>query len=177
MPKDYFESLVKAGLTHAEFGTESLSDIVLKNYGKPFRRRHVLQAHNIAVTAGLNVAHYFLFGGPGETADTLETTLLHLDKLNRSVLFLFCGIRIYPHTTLFDRAVREKMIMPSQDLLRPVFYQSAAIGREEIIERVEARANKRVNWILGSGSDRTGELLQRMYKKGYSGPLWEFLIR
>ena len=177
IPESYFKSLVRAGLTHAEFGTESLSDRVLRAYAKPFNRANILKAHAGAVEAGLHVAHYFLLGGPGETAETLETTLSHIDKLEKSVLFLFCGMRIYPHTRLFARAVEEGRIAPAQDLLEPVFYQSPAIGRDEIIDRVKAKADGRTNWVIGSGGDQTGLLLQRMYKRGYSGPLWEFLIR
>jgi radical SAM superfamily enzyme YgiQ (UPF0313 family) len=177
MPANYLELLVRAGLTHAEFGTESLSDRVLNAYGKPFRRNEILQAHEMALKAGLHVAHYFLLGGPGETPKTLETTLSHIDKLKKSVLFLFCGMRIYPHTHLFDRAVDEGRIPSDEDLVEPVFYESAAIGRDEIIQCVRTKAAGRFNWVIGSGGDQTSALLQRMYKRGYSGPLWELLIR
>ena len=104
-------------------------------------------------------------------------TLSHIDKLKKSVLFLFCGMRIYPHTRLFHRAVDEGQISPNQDLLEPVFYQSPAIGRDDIIRRIKTKANGRINWVIGSGGDETGPVLQRMYDRGYTGPLWEFLIR
>jgi radical SAM superfamily enzyme YgiQ (UPF0313 family) len=177
MPRDYFDVLARAGLSHVEFGTESLSDRVLRAYGKPFHRRWVLEAHEQAMEAGLHIAHYFLLGGPGETSETLETTLSHVDKLKKSVLFLFCGMRIYPRTPLFERALEEGRIRPDQDLLEPVFYESPAMGRDAIIDRVKERADGRVNWVVGSGGDEAGSLIQRMYKRGYTGPLWEFLIR
>ncbi len=176
-PPNYFKSLAQAGMTHAEFGTESLCNRVLREYGKPFDRESVLKAHENAVAAGLHVAHYFLLGGPGETPETLKTTLSHIDKLEKSVLFLFCGIRIYPHTRLYKRAKEEGQICSDQDLLEPIFYQSPAIGSDEIIKRVSARADGRINWVIGSGGDRTETLLQRMYKRGHTGPLWELLVR
>ena len=177
MPETYYQSLARAGMTHAEFGSESLSNSVLRAYGKPFNRGNILQAHGYAREAGLRVAHYFLLGGPGETPETMEMTLSHIDKLKKSVLFLFCGMRIYPHTRLFHRAVDEGQISPNQDLLEPVFYQSPAIGRDDIIRRIKTKANGRINWVIGSGGDETGPVLQRMYDRGYTGPLWEFLIR
>jgi radical SAM superfamily enzyme YgiQ (UPF0313 family) len=177
MPEHYFDAMKKAGMQHAEFGTESLSNRVLKAYGKPFERHHVLGAHDLAVAAGLHVAHYFLLGGPGETPNTLEGTLSHIDKLKKSVLFFFCGMRIYPHTALYDLAVRQGRLAPSADLLEPVFYQSADIRRDQIIERIRAKADNRVNWVIGSGGDESKEVVKRMYAKGYSGPLWEYLIR
>jgi radical SAM superfamily enzyme YgiQ (UPF0313 family) len=177
MPGNYYAALARAGLTHAEFGTESLCDHVLRAYGKPFRRGEVIETHGQARDAGLYIAHYFLLGGPEESPRTLETTLSHIDKLEKSVLFLFCGMRIYPHTKLYDRAVREGRIRPEQDLLAPVFYQSPGIDRDAIMTRVKSRSRGRINWVIGSGGDSAGDLLERMYQKGYSGPLWEFLIR
>ena len=118
-----------------------------------------------------------LSSSAGILTKTLETTLSHIDKLKKSVLFLFCGMRIYPHTALFDLAVRQGRLAPSSDLLEPVFYQSADIQREQIIELVTAKAAKRIHWVIGSGGDENSELVKRMYAKGYSGPLWEYLIR
>ncbi len=177
MPDAYFGTLRSAGMTHAEFGTESLSNSVLSAYQKPFGRDEVLQAHERANRAGLRVAHYLLLGGPGETAETLEKTLSHADKLKKSVIFFFCGMRIYPHTALFDLAVREGKVAPGQDLLEPLFYQSSAIGRNAILDRVGKAASDRTNWIIGAGGDETSQLLERMYERGFSGPLWEYLIR
>jgi radical SAM superfamily enzyme YgiQ (UPF0313 family) len=177
MPEHYFDALRRAGMAHAEFGTEALSNRVLRAYGKPFGRDEVVRAHEQAVRADLHVAHYLLLGGPGETADTLDVTLSQADRLKKSVLFLFCGMRIYPHTALFDLAMEEGVIQPEQDLLEPVFYQSTAIGRDEILHRVEKAARGRANWVMGAGGDETGKLIERMYEKGYSGPLWEYLIR
>jgi len=56
-------------------------------------------------------------GGPGETPATLAETLSNIDKLDRTVVFFFCGMRIYPHTALYRLAIDEKMISPAQDLL------------------------------------------------------------
>ncbi len=177
MPDNYYDILATAGMAHAEFGTESLSNRVLKAYGKPFDRQQIFRSHEASIKAGLHVAHYFLLGGPGETVDTLNMTLTNIDNLKKSVLFLFCGIRIYPHTALFDRALAEGQITRSQDLLEPVFYQSQAIGAEEIIQRVKAESRGRINWVIGAGDEETSQLVTRMYDKGYTGPLWEYLVR
>lgn len=88
-PKEYFELLARAGLTHAEFGTESMCDTVLDRYGKPFRTKDVYNAHKAAVGAGLYVSHFFLLGGPGEDGDSIDETFGNIEKLNRSVFFFF----------------------------------------------------------------------------------------
>jgi radical SAM superfamily enzyme YgiQ (UPF0313 family) len=177
LPSGYFEEMRSAGLTHVEFGTESLCDPVLKAYHKPFRVAQAVQAHRQAVAAGLHVAHYLLLGGPGETPATLEETLLNIDKLERTVVFFFCGMRIYPHTALYRLALENGQVQPGQDLLEPVFYQSPEIDAEAIMRRVRAGGREHANWVLGAGGDETEKVLRRLYRRGLSGPLWEFLIR
>ncbi len=175
--EDYYKFMADAGLTHVEFGTESLSDQVLTAYRKPFRRHHVFQSHKAANDAGLYVAHYFLMGGPGEDSESVNETLNAIDKLTKTVLFFFCGMRIYPHTTLYDIAINEAQIERHQNLLEPVFYQPKSISIKEIIQRVKKKAEERRNLIIGSGGEETARIISQMYERGFSGPLWEFLIR
>jgi radical SAM superfamily enzyme YgiQ (UPF0313 family) len=177
IPDGYFHNLRDAGLTHVEFGTESLSNPILTSYRKPYQCSHVFAAHQSAIDAGLHVAHYFLLGGPGENADTLEETLSGISNLNKSVFFFFCGMRIYPYTKLYDIAIKEGQITRFQSLLEPVFYHSPAIGTEQILRMVKARAEGHPNWIIGSGGEKTAAIVSRMHKRGHTGPLWEYLIQ
>lgn len=88
-PLRYFDLMSRAGLTHAEFGTESMCDSILKNYGKPFRKEGVLKAHKAALDAGLYASHFLLLGGPGEHADSIDETLDGIERLKQSVFFFF----------------------------------------------------------------------------------------
>ena len=176
-PAGYFRRLARAGLAHVEFGTESLADEVLKAYGKPFTAGEVLATHRRAVAAGLYVAHYMLLGGPGETPETIQQTLRTIDKLEKTVIFIFCGMRIYPHTALYDLACRQGQVVPGRSLLAPVFYRSPAMAPERILARIHAAAAGRGNWILNDGGDGSATVLDAMYRRGFSGPLWEYLIK
>jgi radical SAM superfamily enzyme YgiQ (UPF0313 family) len=175
-PADYFPLLADAGLSHVEFGTESLSGTMLHNLQKPFVVNDVLEAHRLALKAGLYIAHYFLLGGPGENRQTIRETLDNTENLQKSVFFFFCGIRIYPHTALYDVALQEGQINASQNLLSPVFYRSPHITDREILQTVEEHAGGRFNWIVGSGENKATRILPRLYERGFSGPLWEYLI-
>jgi radical SAM superfamily enzyme YgiQ (UPF0313 family) len=176
-PADYYRTLVEAGLTHVEFGTESLSDPVLAAYQKPFRTREALAAHGAAVGAGCYVAHYLILGGPGENEETLDETFNNIDKLNRTVLFFFLGMRIYPHTDLYERALAEGQIAGPDGLLTPTYYQPAGIRLGRIDERVRAMAAGRSNWIIGAGGEEGARTISTLYDRGFSGPLWEHLVR
>ncbi len=177
LPADYFTVMKEAGLQHVEFGTESLSDSMLQSYRKPFRTGDVFAAHRQAREAGLHVAHYFLLGGPGESASTVTESLDNIENLNKTALFFFIGIRIYPRTALYDIALSEGKITAGMNMLEPVFYEADDIDREAIAALVTARAGKRINWIIGSGGARSAATVSKMHDRGYTGPLWEYLVR
>jgi radical SAM superfamily enzyme YgiQ (UPF0313 family) len=176
-PADYFSIMADAGLKHVEFGTESLSETMLTTYRKPFGVNDVLAAHQQARAAGLHVAHYFLLGGPGESPATISETLTNIEQLAKTVLFFFIGIRVYPHTALYDIALAEGKITPDTDMLTPIYYQADAVDRNTIEAMVTTKAAKRMNWIVGSGGSQSAATVEKLHERGYSGPLWEFLAR
>ncbi|MBM4313542.1 MAG: radical SAM protein [Deltaproteobacteria bacterium] len=176
-PDGYYASLAEAGLTHVEFGTETLCDGQLGRYGKPFCVKDVMVAHESALAAGVHIAHYLLLGGPGEEASTLEETMKRMEELRKAVFFVFCGLRIFPHTPLYEIALKEGQIAPDQDLLTPVFYHSGGIGTREILSRVQAQARGRLNWVYGDGGQKSERIVARMHAHGHTGPLWELLIQ
>ncbi len=176
-PEDYFRIMADAGLTHVEFGTDSLSNPVLASYCKPFRDQQVFEIHQDAIDAGLYVAHYFLLGGPGENPQTLKETLAGVGRLEKSALFFFCGMRIYPATALYDIAVKQGQIAEGRSILEPVFYRSPFIDSDEIVRQVQKEANKRLNWVIGAGGEETAKIVSRLYQRGHCGPMWEYLIR
>ncbi len=176
-PPDYYRILADAGLMHVEFGTESLSNPMLDSYRKPFHLDDVFISHRFAVDAGLHVAHYLMLGGPGEDESTLKETLANADRLEKTVFFVFSGVRIFPHTSLHDLALEEGQIKPQCNLLEPAFYWSPALHREMVMHLVKKHAGSRMNWVIGSGSQQTLKNLARLHARGRVGPLWEQLIR
>ena len=177
LPADYFRILADAGLKHVEFGTESLARTMLQTYRKPFTVDDVFAAHQQALAAGLHVAHYFLLGGPGESEATISESLDNIENLKRTVMFFFIGIRIYPQTELYEIALAEGKIKPTTNVLKPIFYVPDAIDRQTIESLVTTRLGKRVNCIVGSGGPDEVTSVSRLHARGYTGPLWEHLIR
>jgi radical SAM superfamily enzyme YgiQ (UPF0313 family) len=174
-PGGFYERLAAAGLSHVEFGTESLSDRMLPRIGKSFRKADVLAAHRAARGAGVHVAHFLLFGGPGETAETVEETLSAAEELDGAPLFVFCGMRIYPGTGLFREAVEEGQVDPGAPMLEPTYYRPAGIGLEAIVDRVMRHAATRPAWVVGDGAVRIQDQVAHLHERGRTGPLWEWL--
>jgi hypothetical protein len=113
----------------------------------------------------------------GENPDTVNETLERVEHLGKCVLFLFCGMRIYPQTELHELSRKEGPGNEIRDLLSPTFYRSSLVGSREILDKVKERAAGRLNWMIGDGGERVASILSRMHARGHTGPLWEYLVR
>lgn len=175
-PRDYYRRLRDAGLSHVEFGTESLSPTMLRSYRKPFTVEHALAAHAEARAAGLHVAHYILLGGPGETIATAQETLDRCERIPDAVFFFFCGVRIYPTTRIHAIALCEGQVDAADDLVEPRFYTPAGLAQSALHDLVSNRARGRRHWVIGSGDAQMAANKKRMYQRGQVGPLWDRLV-
>lgn len=162
-----------AGLTHVEFGTESLCDSTLAEYGKPFKFDDVVKAADVCRRLEIDHAHFLIFGGPGETQATVQTTFENAERLPPCVLFPFVGMRIYPGTPLQARAIREGIVQADNDLLAPAFYCSSDVHIEELRERAVASSRR---WVF-SDENHAAAMLKIRQRKHRSGPLWEYLVQ
>ncbi len=115
-PPDYYQHSCRRGIDACGIRHGISLKSVLDSYGKPFHIDDVFSSHREALAAGLHVAHYLMLGGPGENEDTLKETLANADRLGKAVFFVFNGIRIYPHTALYDLALEEGQIEPNWNL-------------------------------------------------------------
>jgi len=174
---DLAAALREAGMTHAELGTESLSDPVLRAYGKPFRWDDVREAHEALGRAGIHRAHFLLFGGPGETPETVEETLRRSRELENTVFFPYRTMRIFPGTPLHRRALAEGVVREEDDLFHPVFYCSPLVDPEWLRDRLRREAENRANFVLDDASEELAALVARAHARGRAGPMWEWLCR
>lgn len=138
--------LAEAGCVEVSLGFESGSRGVLREMNKRFTPADVRAVSHALAAHGVRRIGFLLLGGPGETRETVEESLafagsLHLDFLKTTV-----GIRIYPGTPLARTAVREGVIGPDEDLLRPRFYLASGLEPwiHERVARFEAEERARL---------------------------------
>ncbi|MFH0866737.1 MAG: lipid biosynthesis B12-binding/radical SAM protein [Bacteroidota bacterium] len=161
-----------AGLRHIEFGTESLSDAMLKNYRKPFTVNDIIDISKICVKLEIDFAHFLILGGYGEIEDTLDETFENSKKIERTVFFPFIGMRIYPGTELYDIALRENKISKTDDLLVPKYYISDKINIDTLKEKAAKTGRP---WVFPDYDFSV--IMNKMRMKNKKGPLWEYQIR
>jgi radical SAM superfamily enzyme YgiQ (UPF0313 family) len=167
--KENMKLYQRAGLTHIEFGTDSLSDTQLSNYKKHFTFDDIKNASDICYDLSIFYAHFLILGGIGETEQTLNETFENSKKLQHTVFFPFVGMRIYPKTELYDIAIKEGVIS-KEDVLKPVYYVSKNCNLESLAERATATGQK---WIFPD--QEKSPLVDLFRAKKKRGPLWEYL--
>jgi radical SAM superfamily enzyme YgiQ (UPF0313 family) len=167
----------EAGCAGVEFGTDSGSPRMLRNYGKSFTVREVSLASQLCSKLGVNHCHYLLFGGPGENEETLEESFHLMDQIDPTAVIAMLGVRIYPGTGLERLSLSQGIIQRDTPLLHPSFYISPALkGRLEEILRDNAL--KRNRWIVpGLEINITPNLMEGIRRFGIRGPLWELVGR
>ena len=172
LTEEHLKLLKASGLEHIEFGTESISDITLQQYGKHFTVSDIIQQSEICTKLKIDFAHFMLLGGCGETDETLNETFENSKKIGPTVFFPFVGMRIYPGTKLFDIAVNEGVIDKDDDLIEPKYYISQNITQSTIKKRAKATEKR---WIFPD--EDTSMITNRLrIMRNKKGPLWEYLI-
>ncbi len=164
----------ETGLKAAEVGADASSDTTLKKLGKSFSFQDVVDSNHLFAKYNIATAHYFMFGSPGETAQTTIEGINNIKGLSKTVSFIFMGIRILPGTPLEQLAIQEGLIRAGQDLLEPVYYLAPGLERKWLEDTLTAAFKGVRNCVFPP--DALDSSLAFLHKLGYSGSLWEMLI-
>jgi radical SAM superfamily enzyme YgiQ (UPF0313 family) len=114
--------MAKAGCEQVSMGFESGSKRILKNMNKRFTLAGIRQISDLLSDHGIKRMGFLLLGSPGETRKSIEESLAFADSLKLDNLKVTAGVRIYPHTSLAQKAIEEGVISSQDDLLLPQFY-------------------------------------------------------
>jgi radical SAM superfamily enzyme YgiQ (UPF0313 family) len=169
--------MARAGLSHIEFGSDSLCDTMLESYKKGFHVEDIVRASQCAQKAKVYYAHFLIIGGPSETEKTIRQSYANSKHIRRTVFFPFIGIRVYPHTPVYEFALKERVITEQTDLLPPYFYVSPKVSRKKTAHMISQFHAESHNWILEDISQQHTHVMRGLRNIGVLGPLWEFLIR
>ncbi len=168
-----------AGFRGIGITAESASDKVLAALGKGFNAEKVYHTAEVVRRHKLPCVWIFMLGGPGETDETVEETLRFAGNSIRptDTVFFNLGVRIYPGTGLETIARRQGILtIPSEDMLKPVFYVSPEVDAERMMKRMKDSLGSHMNFI---NSDSIGmsflPFIHRMaYRLGVRTPLWKY---
>lgn len=175
MNREHMKIMKKAGLDAMEVGTDCGCDTTLASINKGFTFDDAVYFNDLATEFEIPCAHFIMFGAPGENRETVRESLENLERLTPAVLMAFNGIRILPDTGIQTQAVADGMIEPDQDLIEPTYYMSPDITADEISSMIKDSWGNRPDRICPGASDT--ERIAMFHKKGFTGPIWDKIIR
>jgi radical SAM superfamily enzyme YgiQ (UPF0313 family) len=169
------DSMLRAGCSGLEFGTDAANSVMLANLGKNFTVADIENASAICRQAGISFCHSLILGGPGETMQTVAQTLEAIGEMVPTAVICMLGIRIFPNTKLAVTARQDGIIGPEEDFLKPVFYLSPAVSKD-LLPFVKTFSKSHPTWIFPGLNININVALQKKLRRfGIKGPLWEHM--
>jgi radical SAM superfamily enzyme YgiQ (UPF0313 family) len=176
LTRELLELMRRAGVRNVEFGSDSLSDPVLKRYGKGFTYEEIQQSSRYANELGINCCHYLIFGGPGETPDSVGETLARAQSMPGAFYFAAIGMRMYPETPLWRDLAPEKNGETAGDyLVVPRFFLEPPFTVGGLYERLRRQQLHWHNWAVGDPPPEFLDTVAKLRKRGVRGPMWEYI--
>lgn len=102
--KDIHEKLLywmrKAGCVQISYGVESGSPAIREKLGKKIGQTEIRKAFRLTQAYGILARAYFIYGCPGENADTIQATLDLMDDI-KPLSTIFYILDLFPGTALY----------------------------------------------------------------------------
>jgi radical SAM superfamily enzyme YgiQ (UPF0313 family) len=174
---ELLDLMIEAGCQSIDFGTDAGAAATLRAFRKSFNVDDVRAASALCRARGFPFCHSLVFGGEGETWDTVAETIALMDECRPTAVTAMCGVRVYPETPLAQTLIARGDVPDVEALYAPWFHVAPAV-REGLAEAVEAAARVRGNWLLpGARTDGGEELYAALRGRGVKGDLWRYVSR
>lgn len=182
--RELLDAMKAAGFRSLMITPEAAHDRMLENMNKGFDLDRVRRSAELIRASGMSSMWFFMLGGPGEDADTVEATVRFAEEYLRGpdCLVLFTtGIRILPETMLADQARADGTLPWDADLVEPWFYFPAAISEADMLARIDRAAARNPSIVHASedigASPQMRKISRGLDAVGVAPPYWRFFPR
>ncbi len=176
------ELMKRAGFRQIDCTPDSASPQMLRRLGKNFSLAQLRRAARQIRLADIPAMWFFLLGGPGETARTIEESFSFIDEFINplDMVHLTSGLRIYPGTPLQRIAVTQGVVSADDSLLEPRYYVSPELGEAHLNELLRRAVSTRPNCVRAAESTPDEALLRaavkRRAERGTDEPMFRTLL-
>ena len=148
--RELIELMREAGCAVVSLGCDSCSERMLEVLRKGFTKEQLRAAAELLEEMEIRYILGLLIGAPGENRQTVDESIEFLSRRSPLMVDFCLGIRLMPHTELFEIAVREGMVSADDPLMEPRFYISPQIEGwiEDYLGEICAQ---HPNWSLAYG--------------------------
>jgi radical SAM superfamily enzyme YgiQ (UPF0313 family) len=175
-----------AGCAGINFGVDSLDDGQLRRLGRHYSSEDVRQLVGLLNKEHFNYLFDFMVGAPGETLETVLTTIERVKQYGVETAGIAVGVRVYPGTRLANDLKNEENtrgLHPARDRKpeTPLFYLSPALG-EDVTGFIRNLVRDDPRFLVlaapgekGSYNYAGDDLLSRLIQEGARGAYWDIL--
>ena len=173
----------QAGFAQIDSTPDSGSPTVLERLGKNFSLKQLRQSARLIEKHQMPTMWFFIFGGPGETQETIAETFHFIDQYVNvdDMVHITEGLRIYPNTPLYKLALEERLVRRDESLITPRFYVSPDLGESNLEKIITSEMSGRPNCIRISETKPPPELMaaaiRERKEKDLKEPMFRTLLR
>jgi hypothetical protein len=176
----------RAGCVGINFGVDNGHEEMLRRLRRDFVPNDILGATRACKDAGMAVMLDLLLGSPGETRQSIATTIELMRQAAPDRVGIALGVRVYDGTELSNQTRREDLkagLVGRGDPLEPVFFLEPALA-PVAFELLDALIgdDERFFFFDPSRPDRNynynaNQRLVDAIHQGYRGAYWDILRR
>jgi radical SAM superfamily enzyme YgiQ (UPF0313 family) len=176
----------RAGCAGINFGIDSLCDEQLYRLGRTHSIKDIIRLVEVLRKHDLNYIFDLLFGGPGETKKTIETTIQRAIELDIPLVGVATGVRVYPETPLgkaiTNGVVKEGLYTGLEyKHSEPLFYLSPSLG-DDPLAMIRDLVSEDQRFLVLSAPGEAGsynyaddDVLSRLIQQGARGAYWDII--
>ena len=128
------ERMAESGMVAVDLGVDAASDATLAGLGKAFSFDEVRRCCGKLLELNVGVTTSVMFGGPGETYETVAEGIRNLREIEPAYSIAFSGIRVLDGAPLVDVARREGKVAPDWDGLGSLYYFAPGLDPDRVHE-------------------------------------------
>ncbi len=167
----------RAGCVGINFGVDSGDSGMLQRLKRGFIPNDIYSATQLCKKVGIRVLLDLLLGSPGETNQSITTTIEYMKRCNPDRIGITLGIRVYPGTALANFIIHKDVkdgIIGGENPTSPIFFIDPAIMTDafDLVNKLIRNDNR--FFFLEYNSNRW---LLEAINNGYRGAFWDILHR
>ena len=193
--KELAELMRQAGCVGIDFGADHGDHNMLRRLGHRYSPNDLIRIREVCLNHDIICMFDLLLGSPGETRESIETTIRLMKEVKPERVGISLGVRLYPVTPMGKNIINASKGALSENpslfgelenngsLLRPVFYCEANLG-EDVEDWLHEMIDGDSRFLLGRRTDaelhynyNDNPELTEAIKRGHRGAYWDILRR